>query len=299
MRLSPRSILILETLLRYPKGVTRDFINEILENNGEKPVDDRRRLFKYFDAFRDSLKIIIDHDKLPGNNYSYRLSDGNNAPGYSKEAVSKVLEQHFLREYSDLGPRIQPVFIPRGSIFLRSIGDAMRTKHLLRVTYKKFNDIEPYDCVLSPHALKAFEGRWYLFAVKWMSEDEVKDKPLGYKGYGLQSFALDRMQNVSMMRQRFKLLKGFDAGTFFLPFFGVYCHMGDKPSRILVHASEDDAHYIRTLPIHHSQKETKHNEFELKLVPAKDFEIYMRRFPDTTWEVAEETGECKTKPNEA
>ena len=160
-------------------------------------------------------------------------------------------------------------------------------KRLLRVTYPKFDDVAPYDCILAPHALKAFEGRWYLFAVKWMSEDDVKQQPLGYKGIGLQTFALDRMKAVSITPLRCKLLKGFDADVFFKPYFGVFCPAGEQPKRIVVHASEKDAHYIRTLPIHHTQKELEHNVFEVTLFPALDFEIYMRRYPETTWEVVE------------
>ena len=34
---------------------------------------------------------------------------------------------------------------------MTTVGLAMRNKRLLRVTYKKFNDIEPYDCILAPH----------------------------------------------------------------------------------------------------------------------------------------------------
>ncbi len=299
MKLSNRARLILETLLLNPEGVSRDQINEVLQKNGEEPVE-RRRLFKYFTAFRTKHNLNIAVDHLGGTSFRYRLNDNTGRPrGLSALMASTMLEVEFLQTYRDLGARIQPYARPHGSNFLLPIGEAMSKNKLIRVTYQKFSDIEPYDCILAPHALKIFEGRWYLFAVKWMSESEIKSMPLGYKGYGLQSFALDRMLNVSMTRRRLELLKGFDAETFFEPFFGVYCHMGDKPKKILVHASEEDAHYIRTLPIHHSQKEVEHNEFTLKLVPARDFEIYMRRFPDTTWEVVKETRGRKPKANEA
>ena len=299
MKLSPRAIIILETLLQYPEGVTREKINETLKDNGEEPVE-RRRLFKFFSSFRENRGISIAKEHLGNNHYRYRLADANPVQtGFTAQVVANILESDFLQTFRNLGARIQPFAQPKGSNFLGPIGEAMQNNNLLRVTYQKFSDTAPYTCILAPHALKAFEGRWYLFAVKWMIEDEIKTHPLGAKGLGLQSFALDRMLNVTSIHKRFNLLDDFDAETFFQPFFGVYCHMGEKPSKILVHAGEDDAHYIRTLPIHHSQKETAPNEFTLKLVPTKDFEIYMLRFPDTTWEVVKETRGRKPKAKEA
>lgn len=298
MKLSDRQKLILRALLDNPKGITPKQLNEILESKGE-PAFDHRKLFKYLKSFRNTWGINIVNERMRGTEFIYKFADTDKVPaGFTMQYATHLLEGDFMNTYRDLGARIQPIVIPRGGNYLHPIGDAMRDNRLLQITYKKFKDVKSYDCILAPHALKAFEGRWYLLAVKWMNEDEIKEKPMGYKGYGLQTFALDRVQALSMMRQRFKLLKDFNAETFFKPFFGVYCHMGDKPKKILIHASEDDAHYIRTLPIHHSQKEVKRNEFTLKLVPARDFEIYMRRFPDTTWEVAEETRGRRTKANE-
>lgn len=288
MKLTNTHRLILEMLLHHSEGIRREDINEVLKREGERVLDDRRRLYKYLDSFRKSLGLNIATVHLGATDFKYRLCDTKGMPtGFAEQMVTNILENDFLQTFKDLGSRIQPLRIPRGTEFLRSIGDAMHVNHLLRVTYQKFDDVEPYDCILAPHALKAFEGRWYLFAVKWFKFSDVKQQPLGYKGVGLQTFALDRMKLVSVSNRRFKLLKGFDAEEFFKPYFGVYCPADEQPKKIVVHASEKDAHYIRTLPIHHTQKELEHNVFEVTLVPALDFEIYMRRYPETTWEVVE------------
>ena len=288
MKLTNTHRLILEMLLHHPEGIRREDINEVLKREGERVLDDRRRLYKYLDSFRKSLGLNIATVHLGATDFKYRLCDTEGMPtGFAEQMVTNILENDFLQTFKDLGSRIQAVRIPRGSNFLKTIGLAMRNKRLLRVTYQKFDDVEPYDCILAPHALKAFEGRWYLFAVKWMSEDDVKQQPLGCKGIGLQTFALDRMLSVSITPLRCKLLKDFDADEFFKPYFGVFCPAGEQPKRIVVHASESDAHYIRTLPIHHTQKELEHNVFEVTLVPALDFDIYMRRYPETTWEVVD------------
>lgn len=288
MDLERRAKLILELMARYPDGVTRERINLYLTSEGEKPVD-RRRLFKYFKYFEKAFDVDIVKERDHGVVFRYHFDEREYMPfGLSGRLMASALEENVMRTFRNLGARFQAPSIIYGSGYLRTIGEAMNRNLLLRVTYQKFSDVEPYNCILAPHVLKAYEGRWYLLALKWDMTDDKIASPMGSKGIGLQTFALDRMLKVDVIYVTFKLMEGFDAKTFFEPYFGVCCERGAKPVKIRVHASEQDAHYIRTLPIHHSQKETKPGVFELKLVPAKDFDIYMRRYPDTTWEVVDE-----------
>ena len=285
MDLEKRARLILELMARYPKGVTREEINNYLTIGGEKPID-RRRLFKYFQYFQKAFDIDIVKEHDHGWVFRYHFDAREYMPfGFSEQLVTSALEDEFMKTFRNLGPRFQAPSIYFGSGYLRVIGEAMSRNMLLHVTYQKFSDEEPYDCILAPHVLKAYEGRWYLFALKWNMGDSITDNPLGSEGIGLKTFALDRMLKVDVMNKVFSLMSGFDAATFFKPYFGVCCEMGAKTAKIRIYASESDAHYIRTLPLHHTQKEIKKNIFEVTLVPAKDFGIYMRRYPDTTWEV--------------
>lgn len=285
MDLEKRARLILELMARYPKGVTREEINNYLTIGGEKPID-RRRLFKYFQYFQKAFDIDIVKERDHGVVFRYHFDAREYMPfGFSEQLMASALEDDFMKTFRNLGPRFQAPSIYFGGGYLRTIGEAMNRNMLLHVTYQKFSDVEPYDCILAPHILKAYEGRWYLFALKWNMEDSIEDNPLGSKGLGLQTFALDRMLKVDVMNKVFSLMSGFDAATFFKPYFGVCCDRGAKPVKIRIYASEEDAHYIRTLPLHHTQKEVKKNIFEVMIVPAKDFDIYMRRYPDTTWEV--------------
>lgn len=285
MDLEKRARLILELMAHYPEGVTRERINSYLTASGEKPVD-RRRLFKYFKYFEKAFDIDIVKERDHGVVFRYHFDDREYMPfGFSEQLMASALEDNFMKTFRNLGPRFQAPSIYFGGGYLRTIGEAMNRNWLLRVTYQKFSDVEPYDCILAPHVLKAYEGRWYLFALKWNMGDSFTDNPLGSEGIGLKTFALDRMLKVDVINVTFNLMKDFDATTFFKPYFGVCCDRDAKPVKIRIYASEGDAHYIRTLPLHHTQKEIKKNIFEVTLVPAKDFDIYMRRYPDTTWEV--------------
>ena len=49
--------------------------------------------------------------------------------------------------------------------------------------------------------------------------------------------------------------------------------------------ANDGAKFTATLPLHYTQKETEPGVFTLEMCVTKDFEIYMRRYENTTWEV--------------
>jgi predicted DNA-binding transcriptional regulator YafY len=84
-----------------------------------------------------------------------------------------------------------------------------------------------------------FKRRWYL---------------LGKYGNGkLKIYALDRMQNVDIEFNQFELPKDFSAEAFFSTCFGII--VGDKePQSIKLKVAAQQADYLRTLPLHPSQK---------------------------------------------
>lgn len=47
MKLTNTHRLILEMLLHHPEGIRREDINEVLKREGERVLDDRRRLYKF------------------------------------------------------------------------------------------------------------------------------------------------------------------------------------------------------------------------------------------------------------
>ena len=73
----------------------------------------------------------------------------------------------------------------------------------------------------------------------------------------------------------FCLSSGFRYEQFFKDYYGVLCGTTDKAERIVIRAYPPFTHYLRTLPLHHSQKELKNTEeyadFEFYLRPTFDF----------------------------
>ena len=70
-------------------------------------------------------------------------------------------------------------------------------------------------------------------------------------------------------------LKDFDATEYFSTKFGVVIGYDVKPERIVIRANEDHKHYLKTLPLHHSQRLIEdygeYADFELYLSPTYDF----------------------------
>jgi len=278
MKLKRRHYLILEEMMKHPEGVTRKEIVELIQRDGETGYN-RKAFVKDLPLIRKRGDIdIISRDC--GKNI-WRYSIGRSTPDQQERAmmvgtlVANILENLFLKEFRELGDRVQPVVIPRGHEFLHVIGTALRGNRILSCTYQKFSDSEPYECTLSPYALKAFEGRWYLLAMK---NDEQQFK----------HFSLDRIQRLELTEKTFQPVS-FNAREFYAPFFGAFCDQSLKPQSILIRTDEQNAHYFRTLPLHQSQQELEPEgdtyRFRLHMCVTPDFEMEMRKYENTTWEV--------------
>ena len=164
---------------------------------------------------------------------------------------------NLLMESGALKDRIVLENIPAGKEYLQPIINAMKQDHKLIMTYRKFGQPTGYTLTIEPYAIKVFKQRWYLLA-----NDEKHHRPTIY--------ALDRIASLEETDERFIYPSDFDTELFFRDSYGVICGTDIKPQKILIRAYHPYANYLRTLPIHHSQKEIRHtNEYT-------DFEFYLR-----------------------
>ena len=73
----------------------------------------------------------------------------------------------------------------------------------------------------------------------------------------------------------FTLPKDFDTKSYFSSFFGIVLDKDIKEERIVLRADRYHQHYLRTLPLHPSQREIytsdEYADFELHLRPTYDF----------------------------
>lgn len=230
--------------------------------------EDRRELAprtfaNHFASIADIFGIDILCDRRDNTYYIDNDGDldGSGIRDWMMEALSL---NNLINESAGLRSRLLFESEPSSHRFLTDIIKAIRDERMVEVNYQGFSMDAPRDFLLEPYCLKEYKRRWYLFA---------RDHEAKYKEP--HSFALDRMNSVTISEEAFTLPKSFDAKAFFSTRYGVLLYEGEKPVRIKIKATAHQANYLRTLPLHASQKESEKSEdysiFSFHLTPNYDF----------------------------
>ena len=113
----------------------------------------------------------------------------------------------------------------------------------------------------------------------------------------LKHFALDRIQSLAITDESFTIEPTFNAIDYYTHFFGIWCDQSLTPQDIIISTTPEQAHYFRTLPLHHSQKElspishpngTQECRFMLHMCITPDFKMEMLKYEGKArWEVTE------------
>jgi predicted DNA-binding transcriptional regulator YafY len=152
---------------------------------------------------------------------------------------------------------------PLGTENMHGFIHAIKNKFEVHFTYEKFwyKSKEKEKRTVYPLALKEARNRWYLVA---------KDNKDGI----IKTFGLDRISDLDITRKKFEYTKDFNLEEKFRNSFGIITD-GTKPEKIKLWLSHGQADYIKSLPLHHSQKVVSENEkecvIELFMSPTYDF----------------------------
>ena len=161
--------------------------------------------------------------------------------------------------------------IPEGTRYLSTIVNAMRDGRQLYMAYQGFKRTEPHTFLLAPYCLKVFKQRWYLVG---KPDDHPEEKEP-------RVYALDRVKELTQTDKSFKMPKDFNPSSFFHGCYGVDRSGGDI-RRILVRVTDYDANFLRSLPLHESQRELRQEDgytyFSFDVAPTYDFELDLRKF---------------------
>ena len=140
---------------------------------------------------------------------------------------------------------------------------AIKNSKIITFNYTKNWEGISTKRVVEPYALKEFKNRWYLLA----NEVDGKD-------FFLKTFGLDRISDVEVNSKTFKKQE-VDIDKLFVNSFGIISTLDQIPETIILSFDYEQGKFIKTLPIHHSQKVLIDNDseyrIELTLVPTYDF----------------------------
>jgi predicted DNA-binding transcriptional regulator YafY len=152
--------------------------------------------------------------------------------------------------------------VPSGRTWLTLILRAMKNNNCLEITHQSFKKKSATTRIMQPYFMQSHNRRWYLYA-----KDEESGKML--------TLALDRMSNVEMLGTTFKLPKNYNPEDYLAKGYGASIYEEIKPETIRVKTTAYAANFMRTLPLHESQREVEQNDeysiFEFYLPPVNEF----------------------------
>ena len=145
-----------------------------------------------------------------------------------------------------LSGRVSVENIPSGHHHLTTVMEAMTDCHEMIIEYKKYSSTSSERLTIRPYAVKESLKRWYIIA--YCVERE-----------GLRIYGLDRVQNLEISGNTFKMPGNFDVDELFATSFGIYLP-SEKGERITFRTTSKEAAYIRDLPLHSTQTEESKDE---------------------------------------
>lgn len=262
-------------ILRRHKRLTFEEINELWQESGlsygeELPL---KTFHNHKKAIKDIFDVYIECDRKDG--YRYYIDEPERIEGNNLRSwlISSYATLNQIKADNKLEERIIFEEIPSGQTWLTCIADAMRRNRVLSITHQGFGKPEPSTFEIEPYCLKVVKRRWYVVARSPYYSDRNKEK--GIKPTDVyRVYALDRISDIQDTGKTFKMKKNFNINHYFEGCCGVIT--SDAPiQRIVLLAYGGFADYLRTLPLHESQREIEGDDestlFEYHLKPTFDF----------------------------
>lgn len=256
--------------LRQYKKLSLEQLNELWVKDqviGGEALN-RKSFLRHKDAILNMFGIIIECDL--GHGYKYYISNPEviNDDTIEGWMLSTLTVNTILSDSASLRNRILLENVPAGEEYLQTIILALKTNRRLNITYQRFG-CESYEKTVSPYALKLFRQRWYI---------------LTYTGRHMATYALDRMLSVEITDETFEMPANFSPEDYFAEYYGITTD--DTPmAHVVIRAYGNLPNYLRTLPLHTSQKETEHTDeytdFSYDIRPSVDFILALMSYTDS------------------
>lgn len=259
-----RRYLLLDQLFRDPEGHTYAeiiaYLNDHDEHAGKRTIQDD------VCCFRKKYKVEFATNLYRGREALIRYKDCNTTItsvllGESVDTLYQLINtlstnqgdarfdyvRFFLLAVKNGASPDTPPFISfednaqqKGRAFISVIADAILHKYPITLSYKPY-DKDTIDKHVHPYHIRQFNGRWVLFA--WSEDDEQ-----------LQNFPIDRIVDVQHLSKDYRPCD-VDFEHYFDDIVGLTNYESNEIQTIKIRVDKKSVQYIRTKPLHHSQKE--------------------------------------------
>ena len=244
-------------------------LREINEKWAMSPLYDgadipRRTFNNWKEAIQQAFDINIECRRTGG--YHYYIENPEDLENSTTRSwlLNTFTVKNIISESKGIRDRILLENVPSGQKHLTPIIDAMQGNRWLKLLHGSYWHEEPLTYTVQPWCLKLFNQRWYVSG--YCSE----------RG-GFRTFALDRIISLTALDEKFEYPEDFDPQGYFADFCGISTDNDIPKTTIRIKAYGLQARYLRSLPLHHSQKETETAPdggwavFEYRLRPTWDF----------------------------
>ncbi len=236
LRKNPSTFKEIENYLSLESKI--QFYNfNVSKRTFQRDLEDIRSIYNIDIQYNFSSKVYyIDLDHQPEvNERIFEAFDTFNALNISDRLSNHI---HFEKRR------------PQGTENLYGLLHAIKNNFQIRFSYHKYWEDEITERIVEPYALKEFKNLWYVLS-KDLKDNIVK------------TFALDRLSELDISKKKFQFPENFDINKYFNSCFGIIGPNDSNPQEVVLAFDSLQGKYIKSLPLHESQKILQDTEFQL------------------------------------
>lgn len=222
---------------------------EISQRTFQRDLKEIASLYKIEIKFDRSRKVYYISEDIE-DAYSDRLFE-------ALDVFQMLNVNQSISEFIQFKPRKSA-----GTENLNGLLHAIQNRYQIQFRYEKFYPEEIDLRTVEPYLLKEFKDRWYVLAY----DLERKD---------FRTFGLDRIYALNILPIKFQHPQTIDPKLYYKHSFGIVGPNNGKAQDIILKLTNNQGEYLRTLPLHTSQKILEENGQEmilkLHLIPTYDF----------------------------
>ena len=261
-----RYVWLLDTIYRAgERGITFDEINEKWQRYdllSEGRTYPKRTFEQHKEEIQETFNIEICCDRKTNRYYISDREELKNQNHILKWLVETFNLNNIIGQSKSLQDRIGLEDIPSGQDCLIDIIDLMNNNCTFDMEYQKFYAEEKKRYRnMEPYGVQIFQRRWYVLARN--PENDT-----------LHTYSLDRITSLKKNASTFKMPKHFSISDFFSDCFGIIKD-ATPMQHIVLKANAFQAKYLKTLPLHVSQKIVSEDDnftiFSYDIRPTFDF----------------------------
>ena len=170
-------------------------------------------------------------------------------------AVEKIMETLCIRKVLHNDPLEKTIQLEKapyfkGSQLIPKLLETIKRGLIVSFDYHFFErEVQTY--LLHPYLLKEYRNRWYLIG-------------FSPERNAIRTFGLDRIENLQISKDQFKVMDNFDPIAIFKHSFGISL-TDNQPEEVILLFTPFQAKYIKNQPIHHTQEILCDNDQECQI----------------------------------